>query len=76
MCHTFILMCVVCTFLAIQTVGEYFDTVNADYITEPPKPPLNLTVYDDLAPVCFDAMWTLALALNSTIQGIHNVVYE
>ena len=33
------------------------------------RPPLNVTLYDDVAPVCYDAMWTLALALNNTITG-------
>lgn len=47
------------------TVDEYFDTVDLGYLN---KPPLNLSFYDDVAPVCYDAMWTLALALNNTIE--------
>ena len=59
----------------MQTVGEYFDTVNSSYID---KPPLYIEFTDDVAPVCYDAMWTLALALNNTIEGIYytHAVYE
>jgi gamma-aminobutyric acid type B receptor len=46
-----------------MTVREYFDKVE-EYLE---RPPLNVTLYDDVAPVCYDAMWTLALALNNTI---------
>ena len=33
------------------------------------KPPLNLSSSDDLAPACYDGMWTFAYALNRTIAG-------
>ena len=56
-----------CMYLTMQTVDEYFDTVDLGYLD---KLPLNLSFYDDVAPVCYDAMWTLALALNNTIEGI------
>ena len=49
-----------------QTVGEYL-TRAEDYLKQPP---LNVNKTDDVAPVCYDAMWTLALALNKTIAGI------
>ena len=54
-------------FSLVQTVGEYFHLVDTEYLNQPP---LNLTLYDDVAPVCYDAMWTLALALNRTIAGM------
>ena len=54
-----------------KTVAEYFDRVRSDYVN---KPPLNLSMDDDLAPVCYDAMWTFALALNTTMTGTLYVI--
>lgn len=53
-------------YCTIQSVGEYFRMVD-NYLN---IPPLNLELYDDVAPVCYDAMWTLALAINKTIAGL------
>lgn len=38
------------------------------------RPPLNISEVDDLSSVCYDAMYTFAYALNSTING--NVMYN
>ena len=49
-----------------QTVSEYLE-IEKQYVN---RPPLNLSSVDDLSPVCYDAMWTFAYALNNTIAGI------
>ena len=54
------------TYLTMQTVAEYYKREE----DLKGKPPLNLSSFDDVAPVCYDAMWTFALALNNTIEGI------
>jgi gamma-aminobutyric acid type B receptor len=49
------------------TIGEYL-RLEREYDG---RPPLNTTV-DDLSPVCYDAMFTFAYALNSTINDLGN----
>ena len=49
----------------IQTGAEYFDEENAHLNNEP----FNLTKLE-YAQYCYDATWTLAYALNKTINGL------
>lgn len=54
-----------------QTIGEYLDR-EEEYLEQPP---LKVHQRDDVAPVCYDAMWSFALALNKTIAGIIIMIY-
>ena len=51
--------------MVFQTVEEYYK-LEEQYVG---RPPLNLSHADDISPDCYDAMWTFANALNSTIAG-------
>ena len=57
--------CNFCYVLCLQTIEEYLNR-ESEYLG---RPPLNISVVDDLSPVCYDAMYTFAYALNNTING-------
>ena len=50
--------------VSLQTGGQYFDEEKLHLGV----PPLNLTQLE-YAQYCYDATWTLAYALNQTING-------
>ena len=60
-------LCIVHPF---QTVEEYYQ-LEEQYVG---RPPLNLSFADAVSPNCYDAMWTFAYALNSTIAGTAIVI--
>ena len=63
--YNFIHSYIVHVYTYTQTVGEYYRREKR-YLD---VPPLNVSMADFVAPVCYDAMWSLALAINSTITG-------
>ena len=55
--------------VCLQTGGEFIREESA-FLN---KPPLNIT-YLEFSQYCYDGVWTLAYALNKTINGKHDCV--
>ena len=56
-------------FITLLQDGFEFERRYKVVLNQTMGPPLNIVSKHKSAPTCYDAMWTLARALNSTIRG-------